>query len=83
MSYRQGAAAQEEEKSMSKLPLAMEIADTVSDAQKRNSSPDLEAKADQLLRNHPEADATRSEIEETLRAEIADAGIQTGTVRAA
>ena len=63
---------------MSKLPLALEIADTVSYAQKRNSSLDLEAKADQLLRHHPEADATRSEIEEALRDEIADAGVQMG-----
>jgi hypothetical protein len=66
---------------MSKLPLALEIADTVSYAQKRNSSLDLEAKADQLLRNHPEADATRSEIEETLRDEIAEAGVQMGVSR--
>lgn len=59
---------------MSKLSLAVEIADAVVAAQRQKSSSlDLEAKADQLLRDHPEADATRSEIEETLRDEIAAA----------
>ena len=59
---------------MSKLPLAVEIADTVAAAQRHNSCLNLAAKADQLLKDHPEADATLSEIEEALREELADAG---------
>jgi hypothetical protein len=59
-----------------KLPLAVGIADAVSDAQKRNSSIDVDAKTDQLLKDHPEAEITRSVVEKTLREEIADAGVQ-------
>jgi hypothetical protein len=59
-----------------KLPLAMGIADAVSDAQRRNSSLDVEAKTDQLLNDHPEAEASRAVIEKTLREESADAGVR-------
>jgi hypothetical protein len=59
-----------------KLPLAVGIADAVSDAQRRNSSLDVDAKTDQLLKDHPEAETTRSVVEKTLREESADAGVQ-------
>jgi hypothetical protein len=59
-----------------KLPLAVGIADAVSDAQRRNSSIDVDAKTDQLLKDHPEAETTRSIVEKTLREESADAGVQ-------
>jgi hypothetical protein len=62
-----------------KLPLAVGIADAVSDAQRRNSSIDVDAKTDQLLRDHPEAETTRSVVEKTLREESADAGVQPRT----
>jgi hypothetical protein len=66
-----------EEKTVSKkLPLAVGIADAVSDAQRRNSAIDVEAKADQLLKDHPEAETARSVVEQTLREESADAGVQ-------
>ena len=59
-----------------KLPLAVGIADAVSDAQRRNSSIDVDEKTDQLLKDHPEAETTRSIVEKTLREESADAGVQ-------
>ncbi|WP_394891635.1 hypothetical protein ACG873_10370 [Mesorhizobium sp. AaZ16] len=59
-----------------KLPLAVGIANAVSDAQRRNSSIDVDAKTDQLLKDHPEAETTRSMVEKTLREESADAGVQ-------
>jgi hypothetical protein len=59
-----------------KLPLAVGIADAVSDAQRRNSLIDVDAKTDQLLKDHPEAETTRSIVEKTLREESADAGVQ-------
>jgi hypothetical protein len=58
------------------LPLAVGIADAVSDARRRNSSLDVDAKTDQLLKDHPEAETTRSVVEKTLREESADAGVQ-------
>jgi hypothetical protein len=66
----------QEEITMSKLPLAVGIADAVSDAQRRNSSLDVEAKADQLVKDHPEAETSRAAIEKTLREESVDAGVQ-------
>jgi hypothetical protein len=61
-----------------KLPLAVGIADAVSDAQRKNSSIDVDAKTDQLL-NHPEAETARSVVEQTLHEESADAGVQPRT----
>lgn len=58
-----------------KLPLAVGIADAVSDAQRQNSSIDVEAKTDQLLKDHPEAETSRAVVEKTLRDESADAGV--------
>jgi hypothetical protein len=48
----------------------------VSDAQRRNSSIDVDAKTDQLLKDHPEAETTRSVVEKALREESAHAGVQ-------
>jgi hypothetical protein len=66
----------QEEITMLKLPLAVGIPDAVSDAQRRNSSLDVEAKADQLVKDHPEAETSRAVIDKTLREESADAGMQ-------
>jgi hypothetical protein len=60
---------------MPTLPLAVAIADTVSNAQRWRVPLDVEAKANHLLDAHPEADATRSDIADALRAESAAAGI--------
>jgi hypothetical protein len=49
--------------------LAVDIADTVSRASEKQSPVDVEAKAQELLDEHPEADATRSDIADTLRDE--------------
>jgi hypothetical protein len=61
---------------MPTLPLAIDIAETVSDAIETHSPLDVEAKANELLEGHPESDATRSEIVETLRDESKAAGQQ-------
>jgi hypothetical protein len=59
-----------------KASMAVGLADAVSDAQRRNSSLDVEAKTDQLVKDHPEAETSRAVIEKTLRDESADAGVQ-------
>jgi hypothetical protein len=51
-----------------RLPLAVGIADAVSDAQRRKSPIDLDSKTDQL-RQHPEADTSRSAVRKALREE--------------
>ena len=51
---------------MARLPLAVDIADAVADARRRQSSFDVKAKAKQLLEEHPEAGAAQSDIEETF-----------------
>jgi hypothetical protein len=43
---------------------------------KGNPSLDVNAKTDQLLKDHPEAATTRSIVEKTFREESADAGVQ-------
>ncbi|WP_353645098.1 hypothetical protein [Mesorhizobium sp. WSM2239] len=60
---------------MPTLPLAVAIADAVSNAQRRRLPLDVEAKTNHLLDAYPGADATRSDIADTLRAESAAAGI--------
>jgi hypothetical protein len=60
------------------LPLAVDIADTVSQANEKQSPVDVEAKAQELLDEHPEADATHSDIADTLRDESKDAGVEEG-----
>jgi hypothetical protein len=61
---------------MPTLPLAVHIAETVSEAIERQSSFDVDAKANELLEGHPESDATRSEIADTLRDESKAADVQ-------
>lgn len=51
---------------MSNLPLAIDIANAVSTT---NEPLDVEAKADELLKSHPEADASREDIRDALKAE--------------
>jgi hypothetical protein len=51
----------------SNLPLAIDIADTVSQASEERSSLEVEAKAQELLDQHPEADATPSNVVDALR----------------
>jgi hypothetical protein len=58
------------------LPLAVDIADTVSQASEEQSPVDVDAKAKELLHDHPETDATHSDIAETLRDETKDAGVK-------
>jgi hypothetical protein len=48
----------------------------VLDAQLRNSSLDVEAKADQLAKEHPEAEISRAVIEKNIARGNADAGVQ-------
>jgi hypothetical protein len=60
---------------MPALPLAVEIADAISEAREQQWPLDVEATADHLLRAHPEAEATRSEIADTLRAVSAATGV--------
>ena len=60
---------------MSKLPLAVEIADVVSGAADEPGPFDLEDMADRLCAEHPEAGATRSEVAEALLAEGVAAGV--------
>ena len=59
---------------MPSLPLAVDIADAVSKAHRRQSPLDVGAKADHLLNAHPEADETLSDIADTLREESAAVG---------
>jgi hypothetical protein len=59
---------------MTKLPLAVDIADTVLEASESTGPLDVDAAADQLLRAHPEAEASRDEIVEVLTEEAAAAG---------
>ena len=61
---------------MPTLPLAIHIAETVSEAIERQSSFDVDAKANELLKGHPESDATRSEIADILRDERKAAGVR-------
>ena len=53
----------------------MDIAETVSEAVEGQSPLDVEAKANELLEGHPELNATRSEIADTLRDESKAAGV--------
>ena len=60
---------------MPTLSLAVDIAETISEANRRRVQLDVEAKADQLLEAHPEADATLSDIADTLREESMAVGL--------
>jgi hypothetical protein len=60
---------------MQSLPLAVKIADIVAAAKRRQIPLDVEAKAERLLKDHPEAEASRSEIADTLRDESAALGL--------
>jgi len=63
-----------EEEPMQSLPLAVKIADIVAAAKRRHLPLDVEAKAERLLKDHPEAEASRTVIAETLREESAAIG---------
>jgi hypothetical protein len=60
----------------SNLPLAVDIADTVSQAKAKQSPLDVHAKAKELHETYPKADATHSDIAEVLRHESEDAGVE-------
>lgn len=60
---------------MPALPLAVEIADAISSSRRRQRPLDIEATADRLLRAHPEAEATRTDIADTLRTVGIAAGV--------
>jgi len=59
---------------MSTLPLALKIADVVSDAGRRRRRLDIAAVASLLLDAHPEAGHSLMEIADTLRDEVASQG---------
>jgi len=59
---------------MQSLPLAVKIADVVAAARSRRVPLDVEAKAERLVKDHPEAGASRAVIADTLREESAAAG---------
>ena len=59
------------------LPLAVDIADTVANADRRDSAVDIEANVERLLHTHPEAEATREDIADTLCEQIEAAGLDT------
>jgi hypothetical protein len=66
---------------MSTLPLALKIADVVSDAGRRRRRLDIAAIASLLLDAHPEAGHSLTEIADTLREEVASQGpLAQGTV---
>ena len=60
---------------MPTLPLAVDIAETISEANRSRVQLDVAAKADQLLEAHPEAEATLSDIADTLREESVAIGL--------
>lgn len=49
-----------------KLPLAIDIADRVADAQANKVEIDIPAQASELVADHPEADATVEDVAEAL-----------------
>ena len=59
---------------MQSLPLAVKIADVVAAAKRRRILLDIEAKAERLLQDHPEAEASQADIAEALREESAAVG---------
>ncbi|WP_322418635.1 hypothetical protein [Mesorhizobium huakuii] len=59
---------------MPTLPLALKIADAVSNAQRRRRRLDIAAVASLLLDAHPEAGHSLTEIADTLREEVAFQG---------
>jgi hypothetical protein len=59
---------------MRSLPLAVKIADVVAAAKNPRVPLDVQAKAERLLKDHPEAEASRATIADTLREESAAAG---------
>jgi hypothetical protein len=67
-----------EEAPMRSLPLAVKIADVVAAAKSRQVPLDVEAKAECLLKDHPEAETSRADIAETLREESAAIGAVLG-----
>lgn len=60
---------------MSKLPLAVDIAAAVTEAGLGKKPIDLKTKADQLLKAHPESEASLEEVADTLRDESKSAGV--------
>lgn len=60
---------------MPKLPLAVDIADAVTEAVQADTPLDVKTKAGQLLDAHPDADVTSDEIADTLQEESDAAGL--------
>jgi hypothetical protein len=56
----------------------VKIADAVAAAKRRHVPLDVEAKAECLVKDHPEAEASRADIAETLREESAAVGAVLG-----
>jgi hypothetical protein len=55
---------------MSKLPLALDIADTVVDLLNQDEPVDLGAAAERLALAHPEAETKSTQVEEVLADEL-------------
>ncbi len=60
---------------MATLPLAVAIADSVLEAGELNTPIEVDAKANQLLDEHPEADATHEDVLDALVEESASHGV--------
>lgn len=52
------------------LPLAVDIADRVTDAVTKKIELDIAAEAEALVAKHPEAEVTRKEVATTLEVEL-------------
>jgi hypothetical protein len=61
--------------SMRSLALAVKIADLVASAKRRQVPMDVASNADRLMKDHPESEASHSEIAEILRDESAALGL--------
>ena len=59
------------------LPLAVDIADTVANADRQDLAVDIEANVERLLHDHPEAETTREDIADTLCEQVEAAGLNT------
>ncbi len=60
---------------MPSLTLAVDIADTIAAAKKRQSSFDVKSKAEELAKAHPSAEVSVGDVTDVLQAESLAAGI--------
>ena len=60
---------------MTKLPVAVEIAELVTEASEHHTSLNVENEAARLVQEHPDADVTVPEVTDVLHEESAAAGL--------